>query len=80
MSKHQPKPVTLNQAFEAARALPEAAQQLVAHEIMEQIEDLAAPQPSPELIAIIKERLSNPLVEMPREELVAILRLYNPAL
>ncbi len=80
MSKHQHKTVTLDEAVKAARSLPEAAQQLVAYEIMEQIEDLAAPQPSPERIAIIKERLSKPLVEMPREELMAILRKYNPAL
>ena len=79
MSKHQSKTVSLEDAVAAARALPKAAQDVLAHEIMEQIEDLAAPQPSPERIAIIKERLSRPLVEMPRDEVVAILRRYNPA-
>ncbi len=77
MNKHLRKSTSLDQAVEAARALPEAAQDLLAHEIMESIADLTPPARSPERQAVIKERLSKPLNTISRDEVMSVLRRYD---
>ena len=79
MNKHLHKSTALDQAIEAARALPEAAQDLLAHEIMDCISDLEAPSRSQERQAIIKERLSKPLNTISHDEIMSILRRYDPS-
>ena len=74
------KTKTLDDAVQAARSLPDEAQQALAQEIIERVEDFTTPDRSPERQAIVKERLSKKLEAVPREDLMAILRQYNPAL
>ena len=74
---NRPHKTTLDEAVAAARALPEAAQELIAAEIMESVEDLTPSKRSPERQAIIKDRLAKPLKTVSREELTAMLRKYD---
>lgn len=80
MNKHLHKSAALDQAIEAARALPEAAQDLLAHEIMACISDLEAPMRSDERQTIIKQRMSKPLNTISDDEIMSILRRYDPTL
>jgi hypothetical protein len=74
------KTVTLDKAVEAARKLSPEAQEALARELLERVEDFSAPERSPERQAIIEDRLSRPLKEVSRDDLMAMLRQYNPAL
>ena len=80
MSKNHEPAVTLDEVVRVARSLPPAAQEAIAHELMEQIEDFAEPMRTAERQAIIKERVARPFKAAPRDEVMAILRQYNPAL
>ena len=71
---------TLDAAVRAARSLPAAAQEALAHEIMQQIEDLSPPERPAEHQSIVSDRLSRPLAAVSRDDLMAMLRRYNPDL
>ncbi len=72
--------VTLEDAVEAARKLPVETQEAVAAELMEYVEDLSTPNRPSERQAIIKERIERPLKAISRDQLMAMLRQYNPAI
>jgi hypothetical protein len=74
------KTVTLDKAIEAARKLPQEAQEALAKELLERVEEFSAPERSPERQVVIKDRLSRPLKEVSLDDLMAMLRQYNPAL
>ncbi len=74
------KTITLDEAIEAARQLPAETQPAVAAELMEYVEDLSTPHRPEDRRHIIKERLANPLEAISRDQLMAMLRQYNPAL
>lgn len=74
------KTITLDDAVEAARRLPESAQTELAVELMERVEDISTPERPEDRQFLIKERLSKPLEAISRDELMALLRRYNPAL
>ena len=73
------KIVTLDDAVLAARKLPSDAQMAVARELMEQVEDFSTPDRSADRQQAIKDRLGKPLRAISRDELMAMLRQYNPA-
>ena len=79
MSKRTDTP-TLDDAVQAARSLSAEAQDVLAMEIMESIEDLNPPERPTDRQAVIIDRLSRPLAAISRDELMTILRQYNPAL
>lgn len=70
----------LDIAFRAICKLPESAQEAIAHEVMEQVEDFSTPDRSPERQAIIKERMSKPRDFVSRDDFMTMLRQYNPSL
>jgi hypothetical protein len=74
------KTITLDKAVEAARRLPENAQAELAAELMERVEDVSTPERPEDRQRLIKDRLSKPLEAITRDELMAMLRRYNPAL
>ena len=74
------KTITLDEAVEAARRLPENAQAELAAELMERVEDVSTPERPEDRQRLIKDRLSKPLEAITRDELMAMLRRYNPAL
>jgi len=74
------KSKTIDAAIEAVRALPHEAQDAIAHEILEQIEDYRTPDRPPEIQALIEERMSKPRTAVSRDDFMAMLRKYNPAL
>lgn len=74
------KAITLDDAIEAARRLPENVQTELAAELMERVEDISTPGRSEDRQRLIKERLAKPLEAIPRDDLMALLRRYNPAL
>ncbi len=74
------KTVTLDEAVEAARKLPNDAQAALASELMERIEDVSTLERPSDRQKIIKDRLAKPLKAISRDELMAMLRQYNPAL
>jgi hypothetical protein len=74
------KTITLDDAVKAARDLPEETQEALAKTLMDQIEDFATPERSPERQTIIKERVQQQLKAISRDELMAMLRQYDPAL
>ena len=74
------KTITLDDAVQAARQLPVDAQVALAHELMERIEDVSTPARPPERQEAIKERLAKPLSSISRDELMDMLRRYNPSL
>ncbi len=71
---------TLDKAVAATRELPEDVQTMVAHEVFEMIEDISVPPRSPEDQAEIKKRLAQPRQAVSRDDFMAMLRQYNPAL
>lgn len=72
--------VTLDEAITAARKLPRDKQAAVAAELMEYVEDLSAPDRPASRQALIKERAEAPLSAVSRDEIMALLRKYNPDL
>ncbi len=74
------KTITLDEAVEAARQLPAGTQVELATELMERVEDVSTPDRPAERQELIKDRLSKPLEAISRDQLMAMLRQYNPAL
>lgn len=62
------------------RDLPEEMQEAIASEMLERAAALVRSERTPERQAIIKERLAAPRTYVPRAEVMAVLRKYNPAL
>lgn len=73
------KHITLDEAVAAARQLPADTQAELASELMEHVEDVRTPDRPTDRQARIKERVSEPLDEVSRDDLMAVLRHYNPA-
>lgn len=74
------KNVSLDDAVRAARDLPQDAQKALAQTLMDQIEDFTTPKRSHERQTIIAQRVQSPLSAISRDELMAMLRQYNPAI
>ncbi len=74
------KTITLDEAVEAAQKLPIDTQAALANELMEHVEDLSTPDRPHERQNLIKDRLAKPLKAISRDELMAMLRQYNPVL
>ena len=74
------KTISLDEAVEAARELPAETQAALASELMERVEDYQTPGLTPEQQKIVKERLAMPREHVSREDFLAMLRRYNPAL
>jgi len=74
------KTITLDEAMEAARRLPISAQAELAAELMEHIENISTPDRPEDRQQVIKERLAKPLEAISRDELMTVLRRYNPAI
>ncbi len=74
------KNITLDDAVKAARDLPQETQEALAKTLMDEIDDFTTPKRPPERQAIIKARLQKPLKAISRDELMAMLRQYNPVL
>ena len=70
----------LDIALQAVWKLPEPAQEAIAHEVMEKVEDFSTPARSPERQAIIKERMSKPRKHVSRDDFLTMLRQYNPSI
>ena len=73
------KTVTLDEAIQAARKLPKDTQAALASELMEHVEDLSTPDRPSERQELIKNRLARPLKAISRDQLMAMLRRYNPS-
>lgn len=74
------KAISLDEAIQAARDLPQEAQAALAKILMDEIEDFAVPYRSHEHQVHIRQRSQQPLKAISRNELMAMLRQYNPAL
>ena len=74
------KTISLDEAVKAVRRLPEDTQAALASELMERVEDVSTPDRPDDRQALIKDRLSKPLKVVSRDEFMAMLRQYNPAL
>ena len=74
------KTTSLDTAVAAARRLPDETQEALARELMERVEDFSTPDRPADRQSIIKERLAKPLEAISRDDLMVILRQYNPAL
>lgn len=72
--------ISLDDVVKAAKKLPAETQEAVAAELMEYVEDLSIPDRPRARQAIIEERLERPLKPISRDQLMAMLRHYNPAL
>jgi len=70
----------LSRTLDAARGLPEEAQEAIANELMQLISDFSQRHMSDELRAEVKLRLGKSRRHVPDEEVRAVLRRYNPAL
>jgi hypothetical protein len=74
------KTISLDEAVKAARRLPADTQVALASELMERVEDVSTPDRPHDRQALIKDRLEKPLKAVSRDEFMAMLRQYNPAL
>ncbi len=70
----------LGRAIEAARELPDEAQEAIADEVEQLIADFSHGHLSEAQRAEVKRRLAGPRRHVPNEEVRAVLRRYNPAL
>ena len=74
------KTITLDEAVKVARGLPADTQEALANELMEHVQDMSPPDRPEDRQHLIKDRLEKPLKAISRDELMAMLRQYNPAL
>jgi len=74
------KTITLDEAVEAARKLPNDTQAALASELMERIEDVSTIERPSDRQKVIKDRLAKPFKAISRDEFMAMLRQYNPTL
>ena len=71
--------ITLDEAVKIARKLPVDTQAALANELMEHVQDMSAPDRPADRQDLIKDRLAKPLKAISRDELMSMLRQYNPA-
>jgi len=71
---------TLDEAVTVVRDLPGEMQEAIASEMLERAEGFVQSQLTDEQRAIVKERMAAPRTYVPRAEVMAVLRKYNPAL
>jgi hypothetical protein len=71
--------ITLDEAVKIARRLPVDTQAALANELMEHVQDMSAPDRPADRQDLIKDRLAKPLKAISRDELMSMLRRYNPA-
>jgi hypothetical protein len=71
---------TLEEAVTVVRDLPDEMQQAIASEMLEQAESFVQSQLTAEQRAIVKDRMAAPRTYVPRAEVMALLRKYNPAI
>lgn len=72
--------MTMDEAIEAVQRLPEDAQAMLAEELVALVEDYESPGLTDEQRRIVKERLAKPRTSVSRDDFLAMLRRYNPAL
>ena len=72
--------ITLDEAVKIARKLPVDTQAALANELMEHVQDMSPPDRSDDRQNLIKNRLAKRLKAISRDELMAMLRQYNPPL
>jgi len=77
---NEQKTVTLDDAVSAARDLPDAVQEALAREMLDRIADFQTPDRPPARQQIIQERLARPLSAISRDDLMKMLREYDPDL
>lgn len=78
MSKN--KIPTLDEAVEAVRTLPQGSQDAIVQELVAMVEDYQAPGLTDAQRDIVTKRLAEPRSHIPRDDFLAMLRRYNPAL
>ena len=71
--------ITLDEAVKIARKLPVDTQAALANELMEHVQDMSPPDRPADRQNLIKDRLAKPLKAITRDELMSMLRRYNPA-
>ena len=71
--------ITLDEAVKIARRLPVDTQAALANELMNHVQDMLPPDRPDDRQNLIKNRLSKPLKAISRDELMSMLRRYNPA-
>lgn len=69
--------ISLEEAVAAARRLSPGAQELLAREIFERVEDFELPVRSSERQGLIRERLTQPLEAASRADVEAVLDRYR---
>lgn len=74
------KTVTLHEAIAAVRKLPEDEQTALAEELVALVEDYQTPGLTDTQRDIVAKRLAEPRSHVPRDDFLAMLRRYNPAL
>ncbi len=74
------KTITLDEAVMAARELPAAAQEALAKELLDCVADYQTPDRPAQRQQIIQERLAKPLHAVSRDEVMELLRNYDPDL
>ena len=73
------KTVTIEDALEAAKTLPDEAQSELARELIALVEDYRASGLTAEQREIVRKRLAEPRTHVPRSDFLVMLRRYNPA-
>ena len=71
---------TLDEAVSVIRDLPTETQEALAHEMLERAGSISASLLSDEQQRIVKERMSRPRTHVPRADVMALFRKYNPNL
>lgn len=74
------KTVTIEDALQAAKNLPDETQRELAEELVALVEDYQTPGLTPEQHEVVKERLAKPRRHVARTDFLAMQRRYNPAL
>jgi len=74
------KTITLDEAVEAVRALPQGSQDAIVQELVAMVEDYSMPERPAEEQELIKQRLKGPRKAIARADFMAMLRQYNTAL
>jgi hypothetical protein len=72
--------ITLDEAVKIARRMPVDTQAALASELMEHVQESSKPDRPADRQDLIKDRRAKPLKAISRDELMSMLRQYNPAL
>ena len=74
------KTPTLDEAVTVVRDLPDEVQVSIASEMVERAHSFVSSQLTEEQREIVKERMGQPRAYVPRADVLALLRKYNPSL